>query len=189
MNTLLWEVLKDVTRWGQTQKPARTDEGCCCIGTERQGCRGGLNARSPLTSSMSDLLTQSPWVLGCRCLVRWCRWSGRGVKCDTVSFSRPVVADYQYSCRHWLNAAHWCKWAERALATKGPILVSVSRATVFVNAVSRQYSKCWSGNVTERMTATMLTQHFTHCLKTVTIVHQNVCRMWENWLSLRKPKL
>lgn len=41
MNTLLWEVLKDVTRWGQTQKPARTDEVYHIDGTGSQGCWEG----------------------------------------------------------------------------------------------------------------------------------------------------
>lgn len=57
MNTLLWEVLKDVTHWGQTQKPARTDEVCCINGKGARVAEQGLNAFSLLTSSMSDLST------------------------------------------------------------------------------------------------------------------------------------
>lgn len=41
MNTLLWEVLKDLTHWGQTQKPARTDEVCWINGIGSQGCWAG----------------------------------------------------------------------------------------------------------------------------------------------------
>lgn len=41
MNTLLWEFLKDVTHWGQTQKPARTDEVYCINGIRSQGCWAG----------------------------------------------------------------------------------------------------------------------------------------------------
>lgn len=48
--------------------------------------------------------------------------------------------------------------------------------------------KCRSGNVTGRMTATMLTQHFRQCLKTVTIVPQNDCWKWENLALAEKPQ-
>lgn len=51
MNTQLWEVLTDVTLWGQTQKSARTDEVCCTNGA--RAAEWGLNARRLL----SDLLT------------------------------------------------------------------------------------------------------------------------------------
>lgn len=43
MNTLLWEVLTDVTNWGQTQKSARTDEVRCINGA--RAAEQGLNTR------------------------------------------------------------------------------------------------------------------------------------------------
>ena len=47
----------------------------------------GLNACSLTASFMSDLFTQQPWVWACRCLISWCKWSGLGVKCYSMSFS------------------------------------------------------------------------------------------------------
>lgn len=81
MNTLLWEVLKDVTHWGQTQKPARTDEVSSINGAEKV-----LNFRSSPDFICEWFVDWMTVALSLQ-LVRRCRRSG--VKWYTISFSFP----------------------------------------------------------------------------------------------------
>lgn len=145
MNTLLWEFLKDVTHWGQTQKPARTDEVYCINGIRSQGCWAGTKCLfSPdfiyewfidwlddwlanwLTRDVSlQMCAQMMQVIGIRgqmlqyVIQLFCRW---GLQC-------------QYHWWNWLNASFWRGSAERALATVDKFSVQMSCAVVFVSSV------------------------------------------------------
>lgn len=193
MNTLLWEVLKDVTRWGQTQKPARTDEVCCINGTGSQGCWEGTKC-SPYFIYKWFIDWQSDWldVWACRCVVRW---SGSRVKCHNTSSGHPDVEVYRYPWCKWLHAAFlvWGSWgrpsnSRRILGLK--VTWCCRCQCCDIRATGRQRGKCWSGSVTGEMTATMLTQHLRQCpLKSCDKgVTQEFCKVGDDRLSQRKAK-
>lgn len=191
MNTLLWEVLKDVTHRGQTQKPARTDEVCRINGTGSRGCWEGSKCYcSPLTSSMSDLLTDLTGGLGlqmCGQVMQVITIGGQMLQYVIQPSSRlgtinnPIEIDWMLPPLPWQQQTHY--WS------RCHVLLYLSVLWRLRGAVWRQCSKCRFADVTRKMSAVTLTQHFTQCpsKNCHNGATKNVCKVSENWLLLRKP--